>query len=199
MSRRQKRPTRRKSPSRATRTKPPAPAPASRQARPRGELPATKSANAADNPGVIAPPPLIYAVPLVIGLIVHFTVGGMDMGLPPLLRWPFGLLAIFGGLLVIGLAIERFGRARTNPEPWKPATAVVTDGIYRFSRNPMYLGMALAYAGIAVVFDCGFTLALLLLAILVIDRGVIAREERYMEAKFGGRYALWKRDTRRWI
>ena len=73
-------------------------------------------------------------------------------------------------------AIERFGRAKTNPEPWKPATALVTEGIYARTRNPMYLGMAIAYAGLAILWDCWFTLALLLLALLVIP----------------AIYALWK-------
>jgi protein-S-isoprenylcysteine O-methyltransferase Ste14 len=152
-----------------------------------------------DNPGVIAPPPLIYALPLIAGVIVHYAVGGMDMGLPGVVRWPLGLLLILGGLLVIGLAIERFTRAKTNPEPWKPTTAIVAEGIYSLTRNPMYLGMAAAYAGIAILWDCWFTLALLVPALIVIDRGVIVREERYLERKFGGEYVVLKRRTRRWI
>ncbi|MBZ6379341.1 hypothetical protein B5C34_08280 [Pacificimonas flava] len=152
-----------------------------------------------DHPGVIAPPPLIFAIPLLAGLAVHYTVGAMDMGLPALVRWPLGLVAIFAGAALVGLAIERFGRAKTNPEPWKPATALVTEGIYARTRNPMYLGMAITYAGLAILWDCWFTLALLLLALLVIHFGVILREERYLERKFGGEYVMLKKRTRRWI
>lgn len=155
--------------------------------------------HAPDHANVIAPPPLIFAVPLIAGLAVHYLVGGMDMGLPALVRWPVGLFAILAGAVMVGLAVEHFTRAQTNPEPWKPTTAIVSDGIYAYTRNPMYLGMALAYAGIAVLWDCWFTLALLLLALVIIHFGVIKREERYLERKFGGEYVVLKKRTRRWV
>jgi protein-S-isoprenylcysteine O-methyltransferase Ste14 len=86
----------------------------------------------------------------------------------------------------------------TAVEPWKPTTAIVTTGPYRITRNPAYVGMALAYAGIAVMSDALWVLAPLPLVLLVIDRGVIAREERYLERKFGQEYLDYKDRVRRW-
>jgi protein-S-isoprenylcysteine O-methyltransferase Ste14 len=75
----------------------------------------------------------------------------------------------------------------------------VTDGPYRLTRNPGYLGMTLLYAGIAIAADAVWALAPLPVAIAVIDRGVIAREERYLERTFGAPYTEYKRRVRRWI
>lgn len=80
-----------------------------------------------------------------------------------------------------------------------PATAVVADGVYSFTRNPMYLGMALIYAGIAIAADSLLTLILLISVLVVIRYAVIAKEERYMEAKFGAAYRDYKARVRRWI
>ncbi|MCQ0990479.1 methyltransferase family protein [Jiella marina] len=152
-----------------------------------------------DTPGVLAPPPLIFAVPLLLGLLFHAFVGGLDFGWPAALRWPVGVVAILLGGGIVGAALFGFRRAKTNPEPWKPSTALVAEGIYRLSRNPMYLGMALVYGGIAILFDCALTLALLVAALIAIHYGVILREERYLEAKFGEDYRALKRQTRRWL
>src|SRR5437660_1658286 len=84
------------------------------------------------------------------------------------------------------------------PDTSAPTQTVVTDGPYRLTRNPAYLGMALTYAGIAIVADAPWALLPLPFVIAVIDRGVIAREERYLERKFGTPYTDYKRRVRRW-
>ncbi|NDW03748.1 methyltransferase family protein [Jiella pacifica] len=152
-----------------------------------------------DHPGVLAPPPLIFGLPLLLGLIVHFSGAGLDFGLPLWLRLVLGLSALAAGIVPIALALLRFRRAGTSPEPWKPSTALVVDGVYRLTRNPMYLGMALVYAGIAILLDCAFTAALLVPAVLTIHFGVILREERYLTAKFGKPYRDFLRRSRRWL
>jgi protein-S-isoprenylcysteine O-methyltransferase Ste14 len=103
-----------------------------------------------------------------------------------------------------GVALARsfvtaFRRARTPVAPYRPTTAIVTTGPYVFSRNPAYLGMALAYAGIAVAAEALWVLAVLVPTLIVIDRGVIAAEERYLERKFGEEYLRYKARTRRWL
>ncbi len=95
-------------------------------------------------------------------------------------------------------------RGLTEPHPHAdgavaPSSALVTSGPYRFTRNPMYLGMASLYAGIALAFGLLWSLALLLVVLVVIDRGVIAREERYLERRFGDEYRLYKQQVRRWL
>jgi protein-S-isoprenylcysteine O-methyltransferase Ste14 len=152
-----------------------------------------------DNPGVIVPPPLIFLAFLGIGLAVDFFVLRMPSGLPAGGRYVAGaVLAAVAFLLGVG-ALFRFRRAGTNPEPWRPTTAIVSNGVYRFTRNPMYLGMALLYAAIAVAADSVVALVLLLPVIAIIRYGVIAREESYLTAKFGDEYRRYQASVRRWL
>jgi protein-S-isoprenylcysteine O-methyltransferase Ste14 len=122
-----------------------------------------------------------------------------DASLPSTVARPVGAAFIVVGAGLLGTFVQAFGRARTPVDPYTPSQAIVTDGPYRLSRNPGYLGMALAYAGIAVVANAPWALVPLPVAIAVIDRGVIAREERYLERKFGSRYTDYRRRVRRWI
>ena len=95
--------------------------------------------------------------------------------------------------------MRRFVRAGTELPPFRPTTAIVTDGPFRFTRNPMYIGMTLLYVGLAVGFDLIWALILLPAVLLVIRFYAIAREERYLEAKFGEEYLSYKRRVRRWV
>lgn len=150
-----------------------------------------------DRPGVIAPPPFIYALALAIGF-------GLDAllpsaSLPAALRWPFG-----GALLVVGLALAAafftaFRRARTPIDVRKATTTIVTTGPYRLSRNPGYLSLTLIYLGITVFASALWALVSLVPTLILVDRGVIAREERYLERKFGEEYLRYKARARRWL
>ena len=151
----------------------------------------------ADTPGVIAPPPLIYLGALAIGFGLDALTGGAT--LPSTVARPAGAALIVTGFGLLGTFVRAFDRARTPIDPYTPSEAIATDGPYRLTRNPAYLGMALTYAGIAIVADAPWALAPLPVTIAVIDRGVIAREERYLERKFGARYTDYKRRVRRWI
>ena len=150
-----------------------------------------------DNPGVITPPPLIYAGALAAGLLANL-----------LLRLPFlprrlartlGPLLIVGGFAVGFLGFREMRRAETNVDPYKPATAVVTGGPYRFTRNPMYVGFTLMYVGISALANALLPILLLPAVQQLMRRGVIEREERYLERKFGDEYLRYKGRVRRWI
>lgn len=147
--------------------------------------------------GVVAPPPLIFVAGLIVGFVIEALLPGAD--LPGFLQWGLGGLLIVAGLGLLLSFNASFSRKGTAVEPWKPTTAIVTTGPYRFTRNPAYLGMALTYAGIAVLSSAVWVLVPLPFAMAVIDRGVIAREERYLERKFGEEYVAYKRTVRRWI
>ena len=151
-----------------------------------------------DIPGVIAPPPLIFAIPLLLGLAID---GAFSEGLPASPFWLRLLAAaiVLTGLSLIIVAIGLFRAKSTRPEPWKPSTALVTSGLYRFTRNPMYLGMALFYAGIALLFLSPIAGALLVPVLAIVDRFVIAREEAYLTRRFGTPYESYRRSVRRWI
>lgn len=150
-----------------------------------------------DTAGVIAPPPLIYLVPLAVGLVLHF--------LFPIRFMPQGAGYLLGGLLiaialVISVSAERMMRkAHTSVKPTVPTTALVVTGPFRFTRNPLYLGLTLFYAGIAILAQAVWALVLLPVVLVVVQRGVIEREERYLEQRFGAEYTRYKRSVRRWL
>lgn len=156
-----------------------------------------EASSANDSAGVIAPPPLIYLGTLGIGFGLNAVIGGGTI--PSRVAIPAGSALIVAGSSLLGSFARAFLGAETPIDPYAPSTAIVTDGPFRLTRNPAYLGMALTYAGIAIVSKAPGALVPLPAAIAIIDRGVIAREERYLERKFGARYTDYKRRVRRWI
>lgn len=152
-----------------------------------------------DHPGVIAPPPFIFAAFLLAGWGIDKWLGTATISSTAL--WQKALAV---GLIVAGLGIEMwagglFHRAGTNVIPYKPATTLVTDGPYRFSRNPMYVGFALTYLGLAFGLNTPIAIGLLLPCLIVMTWGVVLREERYLEDKFGQPYRDYKAKVRRWL
>ena len=102
--------------------------------------------------------------------------------------------------LPIGLpAIRGMFVAKTSPNPHRPTTALVLSGPYRFSRNPMYIGLTLLYAGLVTFLQLPWGLVLLPMVIWLITIWVIVPEEKYLEQKFGGEYLNYKAKVRRWI
>lgn len=154
---------------------------------------------ARDNPGVIAPPPLIYLGFLLAGWASHTLIDGPTLGLEPEIRRGLAFVLVIGGLMLEWMAVGRFRRLGTPPEPWKTTTALATDGVYRFSRNPIYLGFTAIYLGFATAMDSPIALGLILPCLIVIDRFVIAREERYLDAKFGQAWRDYRARVRRWL
>jgi protein-S-isoprenylcysteine O-methyltransferase Ste14 len=150
-----------------------------------------------DVAGVVAPPPLIYATALIAGFVLGAALPSFD--LPGEVRWPIGVILVLVGVAFLRSFIAAFRRARTPVAPGSPTTALVTTGPYRISRNPAYLGFALLYAGIATLAEAPWAYATLLPALVVVDRMVIAREERYLERRFGDEYLRYKATTRRWV
>jgi len=150
-----------------------------------------------DNPGVVAPPPFIYAGALAAGLLANrrFRLPF----LPRRLARTLGPLMILGGFAVGLLGLREMSRAGTNVDPYKPATAVVTEGPYRFTRNPMYVGFTLMYVGISALANALLPILLLPAILQLMRRGVIEREERYLESKFEDEYRRYKESVRRWI
>jgi protein-S-isoprenylcysteine O-methyltransferase Ste14 len=152
-----------------------------------------------DNPGVIAPPPLLYAAALGSGLTLDFLLLRTQTGTPGALRYGLAILLLVASSALIVGALKSFRRAGTNAAPWQPSTAIVTDGVYAFTRNPMYGAMMLLYLAIAIAADSVIALLFLVPLLIVMHYGVVLREERYLEAKFGDQYRHYKHAVRRWI
>jgi len=150
--------------------------------------------------GVITRPPLLYLACLLLGL-------GLDYALPSplplpeaaLFRWVAGGGLILAGAAILAAGIGNFGRARTPVPSNQPVRALVTTGIHAWSRNPIYIGMLLIYGGIAVAALSPWMLILVLPLAIVLRYGVVAREEAYLERRFGDVYRDYKARVRRWL
>ncbi|MDP9563286.1 MULTISPECIES: methyltransferase family protein [Rhizobium/Agrobacterium group] len=152
-----------------------------------------------DSAGVRFPPPLIYLGALLLGLLAERFVSLRSFGIDWRLLATTGVLLFVAGVAMMLAAAGLFRRLGTNAPPTQPTTLIVTTGPYRWTRNPMYLAMALIYAGLAIGFDGPIALTLLPLVLIIIQTQVIAREERYLEAKFGDEYRRYKVEVRRWL
>jgi protein-S-isoprenylcysteine O-methyltransferase Ste14 len=152
----------------------------------------------ADNPGVIAFPPLIWLVSAVISGLVHFFL----IQLPVMSYHACLVCGIILVILAPALAISAmvtFKKAGTNVHPGEPALTIVRGGPYRFTRNPMYLALCLLQIALGFFLNDWITLLFVVPFVLIIHYGVILREERYLTTKFGEPYLQLKRDVRRWI
>ncbi|WP_115047310.1 methyltransferase family protein [Xanthomonas arboricola] len=153
----------------------------------------------ADSASVRLPPPLVYLGALLLGLAAERFMPPRTFGIGWRLLVATGAPLCVAGAAVMLAAAGLFWRLGTNIPPSRPTTLIATTGLYRWTRNPMYLGMALSYAGLAIGFDGPIALALLPLVLVAIQAQVIAREERYLEAKFGEEYRRYKARVRRWL
>ena len=145
---------------------------------------------ARDTAGVIAPPPLIGLAAVVLGL-------ALDRLLPAYVltvllslseRILIGGFVMAAGFALALPAVFAFRRAGTHVEPWKPSSVLVTDGVFRRLRNPMYVGATLLLAGFAILFASDWTLVMTVGFAAIVHFGVVKREERYLETKFGNAY-----------
>ena len=150
-----------------------------------------------DNAGVIAFPPALYAGTLTIGLLLNVV---FPIGLLPRLVVLFlGVAAIICAGAIAISALRAMNRVHTAVNPSQPTTAIVSDGVFSLSRNPIYVSLTLLYIGIALLNSAIWALLLLLPLLVVVQTGIIQREESYLERKFGDEYLRYKARARRWI
>jgi protein-S-isoprenylcysteine O-methyltransferase Ste14 len=150
-----------------------------------------------DNAEVVFAPPLFFLVPLALGWLLGY-VAPVPLGLP----WWSALpaLALIGSAFVLfGWAMRTLHAKGTTHLPARPTAAIVAEGPYAVTRNPIYLAMALMYLGIALLAGLAWALALFPVAVAGVRWGAIAREERYLERKFGDAYLAYKGRVRRWV
>jgi protein-S-isoprenylcysteine O-methyltransferase Ste14 len=150
-----------------------------------------------DNPGVNVPPPLIYVAPLLLGLVLDsrrhlpFLPHGIARGL--------GVSLLGGGIVLNAWFLRTIRKADVPLRTDKPVPRLTTQGPFRYSRNPSYLALAMIYAGIASLRNSLWAMLLLPLVVMVMQREVIGREERYLERAFEEEYLAYKSQVRRWV
>ncbi len=153
------------------------------------------------------PPPFVFLTFLVVGLILSAI---FPIDLLPTVRTAcftacvaprliLGVALVAIGFFIASRAFRAMSRARTPIDPFEPTSAVVSDGAYRFSRNPIYLALSVAYLGIAVALNAVWAIALWPIMLIVLTQVIIVREEKYLAGKFGEVYTQYRSKVRRWI
>ena len=152
-----------------------------------------------DGAAVRLPPPLVYLLAVFAGAAAHAFLWPLSLELGTGARIAGALATAGPGVALIAAALGLFRKTGQDPKPWKSTPEVISTGVYRFTRNPMYVGMALLQAGIGIGLANGWILALLPPVLAVVYATAIRHEERYLECKFGETYLAYKRSARRWL
>ena len=150
-----------------------------------------------DSAYVIAPAPVIYATGIATGVVIEYFVPSSLLPFPIGVWVAVGLIAVAVGIVVP--AYQVLARAQTAFDARKPTTKVVITGPFRFSRNPTYLALSLLHIGISFALGSSWLLLTVVPAVAVTQWGVIGREERYLETKFGDEYRRYASMVRRWL
>lgn len=154
------------------------------------------------NPGVRFPPPFLFLLGLGLAWLLERRVVRIRLfggAASQAALENVGVALLVAGVLLILWGMVTFARSRTAILPMRSASLIVTHGPYRFTRNPMYTGMALAYVGGAMVINSGWALLILPLVLFALYRLVISREERYLSSAFPDEYESYRRNVRRWL
>jgi protein-S-isoprenylcysteine O-methyltransferase Ste14 len=153
-----------------------------------------------DVAGVIARPPLIVLGTLVAAFLLdYFFPQGHMAQTAGSLRYLASGIALLCAVLLLGAAAHEMRKAKTNIPTWEPTLALVTEGVYARSRNPIYLAFIIFLIGVGMMFNSDWLFVLLVPFVLIIHYGVIRREERYLLARFGAQYAGYVQRVPRYI
>ena len=153
-----------------------------------------------DYADVAIKPPIMFLGAIVLGCLLSWLV---PLG-PGLFSANGRALGVGGGLALIAvglfvLSVRRFWQADTSLVPGEPSTALVDVGPYRFTRNPIYISFVIFYFGLAIMLTSAWMLVLLIPMLVVLQRGVVEREEDYLQAKFGEAYRKYQARVPRWL
>lgn len=150
-----------------------------------------------DNPGVIAPPPLIFLCFLILGYLLnrYYPLAVLEGPLSTIIS---AIFFVYAGLTA-GLAFFYMVKSGTNVDVRKPTNAIVTVSVFSYTRNPMYISMVILLIAFSLLLNALWIALLIPLFMFVMQKGVIEREEAYLENKFGSEYLQYKNRVRRWI
>ncbi|GMQ74949.1 MAG: isoprenylcysteine carboxylmethyltransferase family protein [Gammaproteobacteria bacterium] len=155
--------------------------------------------NEKDGAAVRIPPPLVFLGGVIVGVVVHAFVTPLPIGLSAGLRIAIGVTAVVPGLVLMAGAIGLFRRTGQDPKPWKSTPEIVSTGVYRITRNPMYVGMALLQIAIGVGLANWWVIILVPVALSIVHTTAVRHEEVYLERKFEDEFTRYKASVRRWL
>lgn len=142
-------------------------------------------------------PPVHLVICLLLMLLLDYRFPLLEFGLP--YARPAGIVILLSGLGLIMVCASLFSRAETPVIPFEQSTRLLTGGIYRYSRNPIYLGMLIILVGAAIALDSLTPLFVIPVFYLIIQYGYVLHEEVFLEQIFGDEYIRYCRQVRRWL
>ncbi|MCP4250598.1 MAG: isoprenylcysteine carboxylmethyltransferase family protein [bacterium] len=153
-----------------------------------------------DAAAVRFPPPFLFLISIGLGVLGHRFVRPWPLpGLEGLTRTVIGLAVVSAGVGLAVVALGLFKRTGQEPEPWKSTPSIVNDGIYRYSRNPMYVALAVVQVGVGLGLGNLWIVASVALSLAAVYFVAVRPEETYLERKFGDEYRRYKARVRRWL
>lgn len=152
-----------------------------------------------DGAAVRIPPPFVYLGAVILGALVHRYLYPVSLGLPRGVRFAAAAVVAATGVGMMAAAAGLFKRTGQDPKPWKLTPEIISTGIYRITRNPMYVSMALLQVAIGLAWGRVWIIALVPVVLAVVYATAVRHEEAYLEEKFGEAYLSYKSSVRRWI
>lgn len=153
-----------------------------------------------DRAAVIAPPPLLTAICIGAGMIAdHFKPFPLIRDAGPIPRLAICISVLLVAAALVFTAIRQFVTHHEHPSPYEPTHAIVSTGVYRFTRNPIYVGFLIVVIAAAFGANSWWVLLSIVPLFLLLQFGVVLREEQYLSTKFGAAYDDYRRRVRRWI
>jgi protein-S-isoprenylcysteine O-methyltransferase Ste14 len=155
--------------------------------------------NAQGGARVRIPPPLVFLVSIVLGVVLHYGVSRLYVPFGRALQLVTSVLLVVGGLSLAGSAFGLFKRSGQDPKPWKPSPSLLLQGPYRFTRNPIYVGMTMLQVAVGLALDDLWVVLLAAPSLLVVHFTAVLPEEAYLEERFGDPYRQFKATVRRYL
>ena len=155
--------------------------------------------NTRNHPGIYIPPPMIYAACFLLSVYLQQQFPMNTASFHTVMGRIAGIVFLFLYLVLFIPAVTKFIKTKNTIVTIKPANSLQTTGIYRFTRNPMYLSLVMLYCGLAFLIGNPWTFLLLPLLILIVQLYIIKREEEYLHRAFGAQYDGYRKEVRRWV
>lgn len=158
-----------------------------------------KPINTSKGPGVYVPPPLFYVITFIAAVLIQGKIPLSDVQFQLRITKIGGITLLIIALFFLFRSLRQFFLSKNTIILIKPASSLQTTGVYKISRNPMYVGLAIVYLGITCLIGNWWNIILFPLLLLIVQEYIIKREEKYLELEFGQDYEEYTRKVRRWL